>query len=612
MLTDIALPRLGPLGFHRVMALLICVILLALVWHKPMLGGMLTRLQGLVYDGLLPQPATLLDPRVVIVDIDEDSLEIVGRWPWPRELTAELIAQTRAAGAAVVGVDILFPEPSSPQADDLLNEQLSARNVVSAIAFALGVHADGAVEVDGIRWPRATQTVAPASVFTPAAVGHITPLYEPDQIIRRMYPMACDGQCYPTLSLAMLQSWAGLDVTAHGRGGGLFRTLCVGDFCLWLNPDATVSIPYHHSAGFARISAARLLTDEAEPLPELDGALVLIGASAVGLGDRVATPVSATTPGVVLHGLLLASALDNLRWTSLPHGRWISSALIVVTLALAAAWPGTRRRYHLVVVGWMAGLALLTIALPHWGFWHDPVFIWAGLLSSTLLLIVWQGGQLLRQRRSIYRAFAAYVPHEVIKTLVRNNLRPEQLNAQRIQATVMFADIRGFTSLSERLEPEQLVDLTNQLFTAITEEIHRHRGTLDKFMGDAVMAFWGAPLPQPDHALLALRCAEAIQQRLRGMMGWLEENGYPDIAMTIGLESGPVAVGNFGSRQRRAYTVMGKTVNLAAHLQPMCAAHGVDILCGPGMCEHLPDRVRPLGKVTIRGIDGEQRIGTVL
>lgn len=608
------------LTIYRAVTVLLIFLLVWLVWLSPQQGSFYARLQGLVYDGLMPRVLPENDPRVVIVDIDEHSLSTVGRWPWPREVVAELIARLRLSQAAVIGVDVLFPEPSEITADAALSRQLSQPDVVAPVTFGMenvpwnNVLAGHEFTEDSNRdikalavWPLATLKVGLAQTLSAAAVGHITPLYDSDHVIRRIHPVICmDDECYSMLALRMLESWTGQPLEYMTSGGA--ARLCVGSFCLALNTDNTLSIPYHHPSRFRQLSASEVLAEDGMH-PELLGALVLIGTSAVGLGDQVATPLSVTTPGVEIHAKVLAAALDNFVWAQLPLSQALLTALIVSVLVLVMLWPGSGALLKTATCTWLVCLLMFSLLLPGYGYWLHPAPLWGALFVAVLLVAIWQGVVLLRQRRQMYRAFASYVPHEVIKTLLRKNLRPEQLDAQRVEVTVLFADIRGFTAISERLEPEQLVDLTNHLFTAINEEVHRHRGTLDKYMGDAVMAFWGAPLPQSDHALLALQCADAIQHRLKSMGDWLSRRAYPDIHMTIGMESGPVAVGNFGSRQRRAYTIMGKTVNLAAHLQPMCTELGVDILCGPELCRRFPDRLRILGSMNVRGIEQAQLVG---
>ena len=477
--------------------------------------------------------------------------------------------------------------------------------MVGAVAFALGKPPPrGKGPWRDIRTAGLSPSLDPGAV----ALGHITPLHDADFVIRRLYPWICAGQeCHATLALAMLANWSGLtpETITHWRGD----RLCVGAFCLRLNADNSLSIPYPHGGRFPRVSAADVLAGNGSE-DILAGAMLLVGTSAVGLGDLVATPLSANTPGVELHATLLAALLDSFQWSQLPYDAEIVTTAVVLLLLITLAWPYLTTPAKIAATAPALLLPGLAMATPLAGYWLNPLPLWGAVISAVLLCGGWEVYLVLSQRRKIYRAFAAYVPPVVLRTLVKRGLGPDQLDAQRADVTVFFADIQGFTALSEQLEPEQLVEITSHLFSEITEEIHRHRGTLDKFMGDAVMAFWGAPLPQDNHPALAVDCALAVHRRLSDMKDWLARRGYPEIRMTMGLESGTVTVGNLGARQRRAYTIMGKTVNLAAHLQQQCKAVGKSILCGPELCARLPEeRILRMPPTGIRGIEGKQVIG---
>lgn len=604
---------INPRYLYTAVIVVAAALMLVLVWHTPGEGTLYGRLQGLVYDATLPAASKSIDPRVVIVDIDEGSLAAEGRWPWHRSRVAKLLEQLQLSNPAVVGLDILFPEPSRASGDALLAEQIHRPNVVTAVTFALDA---GFYPQPGSPWPQAREMAGlAASLYPPmdspsqhpGHQGHITPLYDADHVIRRLYPMICFDLCYPTLAFAMLANWSSTQpVITTGPAG---NTFCVGAFCQRTNRDGSLSIPFHFSGSFPSVSATRILS-ATEPLAELEGAMVLVGTSAVGLGDRVATPVSANTPGVQLHALVLAASLDNFHWSQLPYANALCSALIVLTALLALLWLKAGLTIKIGLASGATAILALTLLPPYGGYWLNPLPVWGSLLAAALLATVWEVYQVQSQRRKIYRAFAAYVPPVVLRTLVKQNLGPDQLDAQRADVTVFFADIQGFTSLSEQLEPEQLVEITSHLFSDITEEIHRHKGTLDKFMGDAVMAFWGAPLPQKNHPELAVDCALAVKRKLAAMKDWLAERGYPEIRMTMGLESGLVTVGNLGSRQRRAYTIMGKTVNLASHLQQQCKLVKKDILCGPELCRRLTEgKINLLPATEIRGIEDKQVIG---
>jgi len=591
----------NPRHFYRGIGLALMLAIVVLTWLEPEPGSLHARLRGLAYDTILPKASPRPDPRVVIVDIDEESLAQEGRWPWPRDRIAALVERLREGEPAVIGLDILFPEAGDPAGDAALARQLAAPEVVSAVAFALD--SPGAAGPA----PSAMAALAPSLGGGHVSLGHITPLHDPDHVIRRVHPEICTERCYFTLAIAMMTNWSG--VAPALSDASLGRQLCVGSFCQRLNPDGSLSIPFHYPGRFARLPAADVLAGNI-PTDRLQGSMVLVGTSAVGLGDLVATPLAANTPGVELHALLLAALMDNFHWAELPHGDALTTLGLMLLLLATLAWPAITTPVKMAGTLLAITLAGLPLVAPIFGYWLNPLPVWSAGLAVGLLWGGWELYLVLSQRRRIYRSFAAYVPPVVLRNLVKQGLGPDQLDAQRADVTVFFADIQGFTALSERLEPEQLVEITSHLFSEITEEVHRHRGTLDKFMGDAVMAFWGAPLPLYNHPQLALDCALAVDRRLRAMGPWLASRGYPEIRMTMGLESGTVTVGNLGSRQRRAYTIMGKTVNLAAHLQQQCKAVGLGILCGPELCARLPpERVQRLEPTEIRGIEGPQVIG---
>ncbi|MGD9662879.1 MAG: CHASE2 domain-containing protein [Porticoccaceae bacterium] len=598
-------------------SLAVTAICLALTWRQPASNSFYGRISGLAYDLSLPQTAKKSEPRIVIVDIDEHSLASEGRWPWPREKTARLIESITAAGAAVVGLDILFPEPGEPEGDALLAQQLAQPNVVGAVAFALAddplhakpSHTSSPQNSQRREWlPSGMAGLSPSLNSADVALGHISPLYDADYVIRRIPPSICTNNCYDTLAIAMLSRWLGKN--PEWRQTFFGNLFCVDRYCQRLNPDGSLSVAFHAASHFATLSATEILSTP-NRIELLNDALVLVGTSAVGLGDRVSTPLSASTPGVEIHALALAASLNNIYWSQLPWSRTLVSILVLVTGLLAAGWPWLNRGGHLGGTATVALGVAATIALPQFGFWINALPFWAACLFTLLLISGREVFLALSQRRKIYRAFAAYVPPVVLRTLARQNLNPDKLDAQRADVTVFFADIQGFTALGEKLEPEQLIEITSHLFSGITEEIHRNKGTLDKFMGDAVMAFWGAPLPQKNHPELALDCALAVEKKLAQMAPWFEARGYPKIRMTMGLESGVVTVGNLGARQRRAYTIMGKSVNLASHLQQQCRQIGHDILCGPELCRRLAEsgRIQLLPATIIRGLKEPQVIG---
>ena len=568
------------------------------------------RLSWLTYDAALQwlQPAERVDTRVVIVDIDDPSLRAHGRWPWPRERLAELIDAIQAAEPAAVGLDILLPEATRPAQDQRLARRLHAPNLVTATAFG-NVSSAGSLSLV----PQAEREVAPSpSLYQakqPPALGHITPQLEADGRIRRLYPyiLTPDGERRPTLALAMLESWLGLP--ARRVTEGVEERLCVASFCQWITPRGDILIPYHHPNRFEYLSAAAVMAGNHDE--RLAGKLVLVGTSAAGLGDLVATPRDPLTPGVELHAVLLAGWLDSWAWRPLPlTTAWrllglaaLGGLLLVVQGASQGA--GWRRKLTIAVM-------LLLVAAPPLlitqGWWLAPWPWWGSVITIVLIWLGWERWFLWQRHRRLYRRFGAYVPPSILRQLAEDD-GEDGFMPRRRPLVIMFSDISGFTEISERLPPEQLVHLTNRIFTALTDVIYAHGGTLDKYIGDALMAFWGAPLSTgtADDAERAVACARAMHAALHELNRWAATQGYPAISLNIGLEAGEVTVGNLGSRQRLAYTALGRAVNIAARLEEQAGSLGEPTLVGPGVIAALQgaslfDQLEPLGRVALKGV----------
>lgn len=539
----------------------------------------LQRLEWLAYDQLTPSDNATggIDPRIVIVDIDDASLTQLGRWPWPRQRIAGLLQSLLANDPSLIAVDILFPEADTPATDRQLQQALASPNLVTAIALAPPRN------VHDSPWPQSNQLIQLSPSLAPDKVhtGHISPHLDVDGSIRRLAPLIChDADCYPSLSTAATQLLLQATLSYTPADGFDSAQLCLDRLCQPVNQKGYQLIPYRNEH-FRYISAADVLSGQVGP-ELLAGRIVLVGTSAAGLGDLVSTPLNPLTPGVEIHARLIAAWLDQHSISILPKADLLNllacSGLILLTLVLIL----TQSRALRILLLLAATAALTTpVLLALSGVWINPIptALTAVLAVSADLICV-----LLRQRRQRQRlkqAFSAYVPPVVVDTLVQQGYSLEQLEAQRADVSILFADIQGFTRITEQLKPETLVELTRLLFTEITTEIQHHGGTLDKFIGDAVMAFWGAPLPDPNHGFKAVKCALAIQQRIRELQPKLQAKGYPAIQFKIGLEAGNVIAGNLGAEQRRAYTVMGEAVNAAARIEEAAGQTQAGILLGP-------------------------------
>ncbi|MGM0693352.1 MAG: CHASE2 domain-containing protein [Pseudomonadota bacterium] len=598
-----ALAWLAP-GSGRLLLVVLLVTLAAwLVRADPL--APFGRLSWLTYDTVVAwrRPAEQRDSRIVIVDIDEATLQAHGRWPWPRERLAELIDAIQSAGPAMVGLDVLLPEATEPEQDRALARRLAAPEVVTAMAF-------GDVQAGEAALPRASREVAASPALSyqgePPAQGHITPELEGDGRIRRLYPYIAtpDGEPRAVLALAMLEEWTGLPTRREATPGG--TRLCVAGFCQWSTPGQGLLVPYHHPSRFDYLSAAEVL--DGRHRERLAGRLVMVGTSAAGLGDLVATPRGALTPGVELHAVLLAGWLDGLAWRPLPQPRaWLLGGLLLLG---AVALPLLGRSHitlwqRVLAVSVGAALVVAPPLLMINGWWLAPWAWWGSVAALLVIWLGWERWRLWQRHRRLYRAFGAYVPRSILRQLAEEG-GEARFAPQRKPLVILFSDIVGFTAISEQLSPERLAVLTNHIFTELTEVVHAHGGTLDKYLGDALMAFWGAPLSSGEDARLALACARGMQQRLVAINRWAAARGFPPIALHTGMEAGEVTVGNLGSQQRRAYTALGPAVNLAARLEEHAGQIDQPVLIGPGLAEALKaegeEGLEPFGEVSLKGI----------
>ncbi len=604
-----------------------------------------------------------LDPRIVIVDIDERSLRELGRWPWGRDrlaaLTEELFVRQRAG---VIGFDLVFAEPDTSSGLPVI-EALAANDPALAArlpglrerldhdarfarALARG-HAvlgyylsqDPATVSNGtlpappfeadalggrpspfLRW-NAYVANLPALVAAAPRGGYFNWLPDGDGVTRSV-PLVAQvaGRHGEALALAMFRSYTGNPSLAPGYATSApdapldHLTLAQGAARARIAVDerGAARVPFRGPGGpqggsYRYVSAAEVLAGRLAP-GSLAGRLVLVGSSAPALFDRRSTPVEAVDPGVEVHANLLSGLLDG-RLPSRPD--WAPGYEVVLLLAIAGAlaWALPRLAAVPTLMVWSA----LWIALIGANLWAwralglvlplAPVLLYSALVFAGTMS--WGYAVEGRTRRSLTRLFGTYVPPELVARMARDPRRYAMAAENRV-LTVMFCDMRNFTRVSEALEPEALRELVNRFFSAMTAVIRRQQGTLDKYIGDAIMAFWGAPLDDPEHARHAVRAALEMVQALAGVNAHLRERQLPEIGIGLGVNTGLVCVGDMGSDIRRSYTVMGDAVNLASRIEALTRHYGLDLLvgeatrdaCGDAHAWLEVDRVRVKGKQT--------------
>lgn len=628
----------------------------------------LERLEHLIYDVRLR--ATLphtLDERIVIVDLDEASLQRVGHWPWGRDKMAALATELfERQGVSVLGFDVVFAEPDTSSglahlqqlAQGPLRQQAGFTEEVARLAPGLDYDAHfaqaldtqnavlgyyftsdrdgqgrgrlpppvltraqlGASLLNATVWSGYGSNIAVLARAAPAA-GFFNAMSDGDGVVCSLPLLAeYQGAYYESLALAVYRTLlGGADVvpafaTAPTPGArsplrGIELRQGAARSFIPVDEQLAILVPYRGPGGpgggsFRYLPAAEVLAG-ALPPGSLRGKVALLGSTAPGLQDLRATPVGRAYAGVETHANVLSGFLDS---TSLYRPDYAPAFdVLQITAAgvlLALVLPLLSAGRALLLAGAVLAALMAANALLYLGY---------GLalpLASALAVVVLATGLDMahgyltesRTKRHLAHLFGTYVPPELVDEML---LEPERYSMQAAsrELTVMFCDMRGFTAMSERMEPVQLQALLNGIFSRLTQAIRAQRGTIDKYMGDCVMAFWGAPVPTPEHAALAVRAALDMVAAVDALNARHRALGLPEIGIGIGLNTGTMCVGDMGSDIRRSYTVIGDAVNLGSRLEGLCKVYGVDIVASEATRRQAPgfewqelDRVRVKGK----------------
>lgn len=635
------------------------------------------RLEQIAYDFRLNR--TLqggVDKRIVIVDVDEQTLLTEGRWPWPRTKIAHMMDRLfDHYGVAVVGFDMVFAEADENVSvrdirklaiqqgetqvvraldrwrvtldrDRLFADSLRSRPVVlgyyfdssgSAKSIKSGQLPEPLFRVDQytgrrIEAPRAVGYGANLPVLQrdARAAGHFdNPLVDADGLFRRVPLLQqYDDGLYESLSLAVARLYLGAEVGLMFAAGAPdsyppMEWVMLGERRIPVDHQAAVLVPYRGRQGsFPYVSAADILNDKVPDPAVLKDAIVLVGTTAAGLLDLRATPVQSIYPGVEIHANIIAGILDQ---SFLHRPAYIIGAnflLVLVTGFLLTVFLPIMKPLWTLVASSVVMLFLVGLNAHVWTNARLVLpFAPAALLVLALFVLNMSYGFFVESRGkwALGKLFGQYVPPELVEEM---NKQPEDytLEGDKREMTVLFSDIRGFTPIAEGLDPKQLSELMNEYLTPMTQVIHGQRGTIDKYMGDAIMAFWGAPLANPDHARDALIAALEMQRAAEQLRDRFIARGWPPVHIGIGLNTGEMVVGNMGSEFRMAYTVLGDAVNLASRLEGLTKVYSARIIVSDtvrhaarGFVFRELDRVRVKGKqepVTIYEPLGSQDVLT--
>lgn len=649
------------------------VILLVLLGHSARIYQIpfISHMDSLIYDAkvrlTMPQG---VDQRVVILDIDEKSLAEQGRWPWGRDKLATLMNKLfDQYGIKLVGFDVVFAEPDDSSGLKSL-ESLAKKELKDITGFQSALR-ELRPQLDhdarfaaalknrpvilgyyfsslegGISSGAAPEPVFPAGTFSgrriaftqwtsfggnlpefqkaAAGAGHFNPLVDIDGTTRRV-PLLVEykGAYYESLSLAMVRnllgnlpiipgypenapsSYAGMEwLDLKAAGGGVMR--------IPVDENAATLIPYRgYQGSFSYFSITDVLNDRV-PKEKLAGKVVVVGTTAPGLMDLRATPVGAAYPGVEVHANLIAGMLDGVVKHKPPYILGADVLLVLIAGAVMVFLLPMLSPLRATMVGLIVLLLLLGVNFSFWHYFNVVLPLANGMIAIILLYAMnmsWGYFVESRTKRQLTGLFGQYVPPELVEEMSRD---PENYSmaGRKAELTVLFSDVRGFTTISEGLEPDELATLMNQYLGAMTLVVRKHRGTLDKYIGDAIMAFWGAPVDDPEHARNAVLTGLEMHVALQELNKDLMARGWPELKIGVGVNSGPMTVGDMGSPVRQSYTVMGDAVNLGSRLEGITKQYGVGMIVGEATRELLKkefvfrelDRVRVKGKEDPVGI----------
>jgi len=626
---------------------------------------LLNTLDAFIYDARLRLTTEGgVDDHVVIIDLDERSLAEVGRWPWSRNTMATLVDRLfDEYGIAVLGFDVVFAEPDNSSGlrslDALAGGELRGDPAFKSVLGRLRDSLDydrkfaeslrGHANVLGYYFSNADDArqsgVLPAPALaadafagrpiaftrwngfganlaefqkSAAAAGHFNPLIDFDGVSRRV-PMLVEhnGEYYESLSLAVVRSllgkppiWPGFPEDGPAAGGDygglewLDLPTAKGTLRIPVDENVAALIPFRGRQGsFPYLSAVDVLRGRIAP-DRLRGRVALIGTTAPGLMDLRSTPVGSAYPGVEIHANLIAGMLDGTLSQKPPYAIGVDTVLVAVTaLLLSLLLPIlSPLRASLLAFAALAGVTTLNVML-----WSSGVVLPLAaqivlILSLYALNMSWGYFVESRSKRQFTELFGQYVPPELVDEMARD---PERysMEGKKEELTVLFSDVRGFTSISEGLDSKELTQLMNEYLGAMTQIVQKNRGTLDKYIGDAIMAFWGAPVADPEHACRAVLTALEMQKVLRSLDAPFQARGWPVLHIGVGINTGTMTVGDMGSIVRKSYTVMGDAVNLGSRLEGITKQYGVGIIVSEttrAQCDSVIyrelDRVRVKGK----------------
>lgn len=638
--------------------LIISAILILQFFPPPFIKPVLNRMEGIIYDARLltnlPESPRQLDEEVVIIDIDEKSMRELGRFPWSRYVLADLVDKLAQAGTVVIAFDMFFPEAepgplallsqanaefpptlakqlkaldSALSPDARLGEAFTQTDVVlGTLLHHKAQDSKGTPPPSRVRWQNQGQPLVNAfpgltanvsQLQAHAGAGFINAMSDSDGFIRRAALVSRHGDTlYPSLALEAARLFTlseGIETRSEFHDQLAFLS-GVKFQKYWIDTDeyGQILIPYKGRAGsFPYISATDVIHQRLKD-GELEGKVAFVGTSAIGLADLRSTPVGLQFPGVEVHANVFETLMHPELIPVTPD--WSQGAVFIAQVFTGLLLILLLVRHGPVFI-LLSSLGLFAFhCIANWLLWRYwqiglPLFL---TLLMVLALASYYGTKGFMSeaglRKQIRSMFSQYVPPSHIDELMQAG-NALALVSEKREMTVMFADIRNFTQISEGLSAQALSDFLNHYLSHLTEIIFVHKGTIDKYVGDMVMAFWNAPLKDEQHAQNALLTALAMIRKTQQLAPEFAAMQLPEIRIGVGINTGVMNVGDMGSSFRKAYTVLGDEVNLGSRVEGLSKFYGVDILVTESTRDQAPDiAYRQIDKVKVKG----KQVATIL
>lgn len=554
-------------------------------------------------------------PQVVLVDFSDLSIQKLGGWPLERTQMADLVEElVGPLGAKVVGLDMMFPEAGNELGDTRLAslaehgplvlshvldmEQRS--NPIKVGVLAENLQAPQLFSTDWGLTPSFGYVANHNGLRKARCVGHVGVKLDADGVMRRLAPMV-QGPQGPmnTLAGAMLDC-----------GEPKKKATATGASMAVKSPAQSWRLPFAYAIeAFDSVEAVDVLENSVDPA-RIQGKYVLVGSSAVGLSDYVTTPLQPLTPGVLVHAQALAHLLDNGAPLPASQGHMVELAAVVFfSVILWMLWH-VQKKYALVwglciALGWplICGVAFSKLMFP----WL--LFVPTVCLGALLSLVLFEFKMLRDIKQRALNTLSQYVAAPVLKQLYEMGLS-KSLRPQMQDITVLVVDMRDYTRHTDEMSLENIAALTREFLALITQPVLDHEGTLDRYSGDGLIAFWGAPISRADHAAEALTCAHAMVQALKEWNAQRLAQGLDSIGMRIGMESGTALVGDFGTTARSVFTAVGTCINTAARLQELGRDLQCDVVIGPQTAQLVSEKLQPLAMVNVKGLRNSLQVYT--